>query len=83
MKAFLLLPLLSLCAASDVCSDFFEGSCDLSEDNIAGYDRFTATPEDCQVTSFSHSLSSLLPDTLHAGVGVLLVQPLGQPVLPS
>jgi len=30
------------------CDDFQEGTCDLVENNIVGYDRFTNTPGECQ-----------------------------------
>ena len=32
-----------------VCGDFVEGACDLSEYNIIDHNRYTDTPEQCQV----------------------------------
>ena len=34
-----------------VCGDFVEGACDLSEYNIIDHNRYTDTPEQCQVVS--------------------------------
>ena len=36
-------------ASKGTCSDFSEGACDLSENNIIDHDRFVDSPEECQV----------------------------------
>ena len=34
---------------TNTCADFTAGACDLSETNIVDHNRFTDTPEECQV----------------------------------
>ena len=36
-----------------VCGDFVEGACDLFEYNIIDHNRYTDTPEQCQVVMIS------------------------------
>ena len=43
-----------------VCGDFVEGACDLSEYNIIEHNRYTDTPEQCQVVSMTAMISFFL-----------------------
>merc|ERR1719429_689918 len=49
MKVLIFISFLIGSVFSYTCSDFVEGACELSEDNIVGHDRFTSTARDCQV----------------------------------
>ena len=71
-----------------VCGDYVEGACDLSEYNIVDHNRYTDTPEQCQVVTITAMFSPFLllnlnsPGALPSKPTVLLVHPLLHPVLP-
>ena len=57
MKCLSVISLVTLGSASHLltedCTDFFAGTCDLSQNNVVDTDMATNTPGECQVLKFN------------------------------